>query len=108
MPTIQERQLQMPDQNNPQIREYIDAIEHGKNTLHIFRTEDGWKLKKIGGNDLGIFDTEKDAISAARRLHSGADSVITHDERGFTSGTFIVTGSSSPQNNRWNILSWFK
>lgn len=108
MPAIQEKQLQMPDQNNPQIREYIDAIERGKDTMHIFPTERGWKLKKIGGNDLGTFDTEKGAILAARLSHSGTNSVITHDEKGLISGTVTFPHTALSPAGTWNFWSWFR
>lgn len=87
MAQIKEKPLKTPDQNNPQIREYIDAIERGKNAIHVLPAGGRWKLKKIGGDDLGVFDTKEDAaLAAGNFLRSGASGeIITHDRRGLIS-----------------------
>lgn len=86
MPAIQEKPLETPNQNNPQIREYIDAIERGKDALHIFPSEDGWNLKKIGSDSLGIFDTQREAMTRAYEFAQNGpiviSAIITHDEKG--------------------------
>ena len=113
MATIHEKPLKIPNQNNPQIREYIDAIERGKDALHIFPSEDGWKLKKIGGDDLGFFDTQKEAVSQAYDFAQNGSiaisAIITHDENGLISERSddfpAQSGSHGPRN--W-FGSWFK
>ncbi len=93
MPAIQEKPLKTPNQNNPQIREYIDAIERGKDALHIFPTEGGWRLKKIGGDELGIFATQEKAIATAEELRCGTIAeIITHDENGLIRDRISYSG----------------
>lgn len=83
MATIQEKPLARRNPDNPQIREYIDAIERGKDTFHIFPTEEGWTIKKIGGSALAVSATREGAISAAEELRAGTTAeIITHDENG--------------------------
>lgn len=107
---IQEKPLKMPNQNNPQIREYIDAIERGKDVLHVLPTSDGWKIKKIGGNDFGLFGTQTEAVSRAKELlHSGTSAeVITHDRNGLISGRFSFSENVPSSDTKRNFWSWFK
>ncbi len=102
MATIQEKPLARRNPNNPQIREYIDAIERGKDTLHIFSSGNGWKLKKIGGADMGVFATEKEALSTAEGfLRSGTSAeVITHDANGLITDRMSYSETILPADDK--------
>lgn len=110
MLNIQTKPLTMPDQNNPQIREYINAIERGRDTLHIFPDARGWTLKKIGGESFGVFDTQDNALAHAEeyaRLHTIPE-IITHDEQGYISERITIaepelTLASSLKRSWWEL-----
>lgn len=109
MALIQEKPLKTPDPNNPQIKEYTDAIERGKDALHILPTSDGWKIKKIGGTDFGIFDTQEEAVLQARQLllNGTSSEVITHGSDSLISERFSSSeGVSSPETKRGFLSCW--
>lgn len=84
--TIKLKPLKRRNPNNPQIKEYVKAIEDGKNALHILPSGHGWKIKKIGGPDLETLESKQEAISRARSLLGTSRSeIIIHDASGLIS-----------------------
>src|SRR3989338_1879461 len=75
--------LKRRNPNNPQIRSYTEAVRRGRNTYHVFREDQGWKVKKIGARSEGVFDTKNDAIHYAKRNASDKNGeVLIHSRDG--------------------------
>ena len=40
-------------------------------TVHVYRSSDGWAVKRVGGKSSDVFNTQKEAIDTARSLVKG-------------------------------------
>jgi len=81
---IKETHLKRNNARNPQIKSYTDAIKRGQKTYHILPSPKGWKVKKIGSSEVGIFQTKIGAEKHAKRMASQNNSseIIIHDHDG--------------------------
>ena len=57
--------------NNPVIREYERAVEHGRwlleNSYHVIPKGNRWAVKQNNSRDCQVFGTQGEAIDAAKR-----------------------------------------
>jgi hypothetical protein len=49
---IKERPLKQANPNNPYIKAYVEAVERGRNSYHVFPIMGGrgWRIKQIGSD----------------------------------------------------------
>jgi hypothetical protein len=59
-------QLRRPDPNNPQIREYTDAIRRGQKSYQVRAAGRGWIVRQFDGSYERTFPSKEDAVSHAR------------------------------------------
>ena len=52
--------------DNPQILSYVQAIQKGQKSYHIFPRESGWVIKRIGQDAVQTCSTKEEAIERAR------------------------------------------
>lgn len=61
--------LYKTNQNNPQIKEYIEAVERGKQNYHVLARGNEWIVKRAGSSKpTQIFDTQKEAADYANSI----------------------------------------
>ena len=71
------------DQNDPQIREYTDAVERGEKSFHIFVNDKGWAVKRIKDLRAQMFSSKTEAYEHARnRAEANKTEVILHGKDG--------------------------
>ncbi len=76
------------DQNDPQIREYAEAVERGRKSIHIFRNGDGWKVKRIEDEEGKFFTSKEDAMVYAREnIEDKSGTIFIHGENGLVMGS---------------------
>ena len=61
--------LYKTNQNNPQIKEYREAVEKGKQNYHVLSRDNEWIVKKAGSSKpTQIFSTQNEATSFAKSV----------------------------------------
>lgn len=61
--------LYKTNQNNPQIKEYKEAVEKGKQNYHVLARGNEWIVKRAGASKpTQVFDTQNEAASYARSI----------------------------------------
>ncbi len=71
------------DQNDPQIREYTEAVQRGEKSFHIFTHNEGWIVKRIKDSKAQIFSNKAEAYEHARNKAAAAKTeVILHGKDG--------------------------
>ena len=61
--------LYKTNQNNPQIREYKEAIEKGKQNYHVLSRDKEWIVKKAGSSKpTQVFGTQNEATNFAKSV----------------------------------------
>ncbi|OIO19802.1 MAG: hypothetical protein CO029_02795 [Candidatus Magasanikbacteria bacterium CG_4_9_14_0_2_um_filter_41_10] len=68
--------------SNPSLRAYTRAVRQGQLGIHVVKHEKGWVVKKIGGTQHPIFDTQEDAEKHALRQKKKANTVYVHGRDG--------------------------
>ena len=57
------------NQNHPQIKEYKEAVERGKQNYHVLSRGDEWIVKRAGSSKpTQIFETQSEAADYAKSL----------------------------------------
>ncbi len=77
--------IKMPElnQNDPQIREYTDAIQRGEKIIHIFINDQGWVVKRLKDSRARIFSNKTEALEHARNeAEANETEVIMHGKDG--------------------------
>lgn len=63
------KMLTSSNPNNKYVREYIAALERGRNTQHVIPRSDGWAIKKYSAERASrVFRYKTDALKFAKRL----------------------------------------
>ena len=60
--------LKRRNPNNPQIKSYTEAVRRGQRSYHVVHSEGHWKVKRVGGNSVGVFRTADEAVHKAREV----------------------------------------
>ena len=61
--------LYKTNQNDPQIKEYKEAVEKGKQNYHVLSRGNGWVVKRAGSSrPTQVFGTQNEAASFARSV----------------------------------------
>lgn len=77
--------IKLPElnQNDPQIREYTDAIQRGEKSIHVFINDQGWVVKRIKDSQARIFRSKMEAYEHARsKARADKTEVIMHGKDG--------------------------
>lgn len=61
-------QLQRRNPDNPQIKEYTDAIRRGQKSYQVRSTDGGWQVRQFDGLYEKTFLSKEDAVSHARKI----------------------------------------
>ncbi len=65
---MKEIKLPRKNLNNPQIKEYVEAIKRGEKSLHIKTSSEGWTVMNEGNQNPTIFPKKEDAVEYAREI----------------------------------------
>lgn len=61
--------LYKTDQNNPQIKEYREAVERGKQNYHVLSRGNEWVVKRAGSSrPTQVFGTQNEATNFANSV----------------------------------------
>lgn len=71
------KQLPPPPRSNKQIREYIEAVERGRNHYYVKQNGEGWYVRKASDRRGGqLFSTKSEALQVARARAAKKDSQV--------------------------------
>ncbi len=76
--------LKHPNPDNPQIKEYVKAVERGLKFQHVFPAKNRWVVKTMGSSRAsGVFSTQETAIQFGKKLAKKQKTeLIIHREDG--------------------------
>ena len=76
--------LYKTNQDHPQIKEYKEAVERGKQNYHVLVRDDEWIVKRVGSSKpTQVFGTQSKAISYAKSVsQSQGTEVFIHGADG--------------------------
>ena len=76
--------LYKTDQNNPQIKEYKEAVERGKQNYHVLARGNEWIVKRVDSSKpTQVFGTQNEATDFAKSVSQNqGTSVFIHGEDG--------------------------
>lgn len=69
--------LYKTNQNHPQIKEYREAVERGKQNYHVLARDDAWIVKRAGSlRPAQIFDTQSEAVNYAKSVSQSQGTAV--------------------------------
>ena len=76
--------LYKTNQNHPQIKEYKEAVEKGKQSYHVLSRGNGWIVKQAGSSKpLASLATQSEAANYAKSISQAqGTAVFVHDTDG--------------------------
>lgn len=80
---MKEIKLQRNNKNNPQIREYTDAIKRGNRSQHIVHSNGEWRITSGDSKKSASFSTKNEAVDYARKeAKTSGSSLFIHNSNG--------------------------
>lgn len=69
--------LYKTNQNHPQIKEYKQAVERGKQSYHVLLRDDRWVVKQAGSTRISqVFGTQSEATEYAKSLSKSLGTAV--------------------------------
>lgn len=69
--------LYKTNQNHPQVKEYKEAVERGKQNYHVLARDDAWIVKRAGSSRPDqIFDTQSEAVNYVKSVSQSQGTAV--------------------------------